>query len=323
MTSPTSNSYPSPWRILAVLGVGICAVATGAIWTRLAIAAIDVSLRQEAGFGVRFGSWFALARMVMASVLLLPNWRGLRVESAKTGGRWAIAAGACLGLHFALWLSSLSYTSIAAATVLVTSNPLWMVLLCWGLLGERPTRRNLLGIAIALAGSIAIAFADTGFSPDANPALVAQTTQPLFGNLLALLGAWAVSAYLLLGRSAQHRGLTLSVYSAIAYTSAALLLLPVPALLGASYTDYPPEVFGYVLLSALLPQLVGHTAINWCVRWVSPTIVTIAILAEPIISTTLGIWIFSEIPSVKVILGAIVVLVGIAIAVTKRKPNHP
>jgi drug/metabolite transporter (DMT)-like permease len=319
MTPPTSNSFPSSWRILTVLGVGICAVATGAIWTRLAIAAIDLNLRQEPGFGIKFGSWFALMRMVIASVLLLPNWRGLRGPSLKTGGGWAIAAGVCLGLHFALWLSSLSYTSIAAATVLVTSNPLWMVLLCWGLLGERPTRRNLLGIAIALAGSIAIAFADTGFSSATNPALASHTTPPLFGNLLALLGAWAVSAYLLLGRTAQRRGLTLSAYSAIAYTSAALFLLPVPALFRASYLDYPPEVFGYVLLSALLPQLVGHTAINWCVRWVSPTIVTIAILAEPIISTTLGVWIFGEIPSLKVILGAIVVFAGIAIAVTKRQ----
>jgi drug/metabolite transporter (DMT)-like permease len=212
MTPQPSNSSPDPWRIFVVLLVGICAVATAAIWLRLAIAAMDEVTRQEAGFGLRFGSWFALARLTMAAVLLLPNWRGLHVPSLKTGGGWAIAAGACLGLHFVLWLSSLSYTSIAAATALVTSNPIWMVLLCWGLLGERPTRRTLLGIAIALTGSIAIAFADTGLSPDTNPALTTDLSQPLFGNLLALFGAWAVSAYLLLGRSAQRRGLTLSVY---------------------------------------------------------------------------------------------------------------
>ncbi|TAF55935.1 MAG: DMT family transporter [Oscillatoriales cyanobacterium] len=323
MIPQPSHSIPSPWRIVLVLLLGIGVVATAAIWLRLAIAAMDAIVRQEAGFGLRFGSWFALARMLTAALLLLPRWRGLRIQSFKTGGGWAIAAGTCLGLHFLLWLSSLSYTSIAAATALVTSNPIWMVLICWGLLGERPTRRTLWGITIALTGSITIAVADTILTPEANPALTTQIPNALFGNLLALVGAWAVSAYLLLGRSAQRRGLTLSVYAAIAYASAAVFLLPIPALLGASYTDYPPEVFGYVLLSALGPQLIGHTAINWCVRWVSPTIVTIAILAEPIISTTLGMWIFNEIPSRMVIVGAIVLLTGIAIAVMQAPPRRP
>jgi len=314
----THNSDPIPPRptppvrqLVAALGIGIFAVATAAIWVRLSIAAMPTAVRDAPGFGLGFGSWFALARLTVAAVLLLPQWpKLLRSGHSRASFGWAIAAGCCLGLHFALWLSSLSYTSIAAATVLVTSNPLWIALLSWWCFGDRPTGKMLAGIGVALAGSAAVAGANS--APDVSMA------QPALGNLLALLGAWAVSAYLLLGRTAQRRGLTLTEYSTIAYTSAALLLLPAPALFGASYLDYPLPVFGYVALSALLPQLVGHTAINWCVRWTSPTIVTLAVLFEPLLSTTLGIWLFDEVPSPLVAIGAAVMLGGIALAIAAR-----
>ncbi|MGD1901414.1 MAG: DMT family transporter [Geitlerinemataceae cyanobacterium] len=314
MTASPPPTGPPVWKIAAVLCLGIAAVATAAIWVRLSIAAMPSAVRAASGFGLGFGSWFALARLTIAAVLLLPKWPAVlrsRREGRTVGAfGWAIAAGACLGLHFALWLSSLSYTSIAAATVLVTSNPLWIALLGWWCFGDRPTAWSFGGIGIALAGSAAIALSG------AVPTAIAG--QPALGNLLALLGAWAVSAYLLLGRTAQRRGLTLAEYSTIAYASAATLLLPVPALFGASYTAYPLPVFGYVLLSALLPQLVGHTAINWSVRWVSPTIVTLAVLFEPLISTTLGIWMFDEVPSPTMAIGAIVMLGGVVLAIVAQ-----
>jgi drug/metabolite transporter (DMT)-like permease len=70
-------------------------------------------------------------------------------------------------------------------------------------------------------------------------------------------------------------------YSVVAYSVAALVLLPLPLAFGASYLGYPARVYFYIVLMALLPQLVGHTSINWSMRSLSPTLVTLVILFEP------------------------------------------
>ena len=164
-------------------------------------------------------------------------------------------------------------------------------------------------IAIALAGGLVIGLADT---PSGNAG-----SNPLLGNFLAIAGAWAVSFYLLLGREAQKRGLTLGGYGAIAYTTAAVVLLPMPILFGSPYSGYQNQnqIYLYILLMALLPQLVGHTSINWAMRWLSPTLVTLSILFEPLIASLLGYFVFREVPPPQVFIGGAVLLTGVAIAV--------
>lgn len=237
----------------------------------------------------------------------MPTWR--RTPWRQISRRaifYALAAGVFLAFHFATWITSLSYTSIAAATTLVTSNPLWISLLSWWWFGEKPTARTALGIAIALIGGIFISLGGMEGT--------ASGTNPLLGNFLALVGSWAVSLYLLLGREAQRQGLAVGAYAIVAYGSAALVLLPLPGLFGASYTGYPTPVYFYILLTALLPQLVGHTSINWAVRWVSPTLITLLILFEPVCSSLLGYWLFAEVPTLWLLVGAVLLLLGVAIA---------
>jgi drug/metabolite transporter (DMT)-like permease len=82
---------------------------------------------------------------------------------------------------------------------------------------------------------------------------------------------------------------------------------------------YPATTYGYMLLMALLPQLVGHTSFNWAVRWVSPTLVTLVILLEPVVSSMLGYWLFGEIPGVTVLIGALLLLVGVAVATMHQR----
>jgi len=113
--------------------------------------------------------------------------------------RYAGAAGLCLALHFATWITSLSFTSIAASTTLVTTNPVWVALLSWLWLKEKPNALTILGIGVAFGGGVLIALGDTG-------AVTAGSNPPL-GNFLALVGAWMASLYFLLGREAQQRGL--------------------------------------------------------------------------------------------------------------------
>lgn len=305
---------PQRWQVAIALGVGVLAVSTAAIWIRLAIEAAGIR-------GPGFSLFLAATRLTLASSILLPiqwrnGWRnGLRSPASAPVSRSAItcavAAGLFLALHFATWITSLSYTSIAASTTLVTTNPLWVALLSWVGYKEVPTRRTAIGMAIALVGGLLVGVGggDSGGS------------QPLLGNALALVGSWTVSIYLLLGREAQRRGLGVGGYGIVAYSTAAIVLLPLPFLFGVGYTGYPPVVYLYSLLMALLPQVVGHTVLNWAVHWVSPTLVTLAILFEPVASSLLGFWVFGEVPTLRVWVGAVVLLLGVAIAASTAMRN--
>jgi drug/metabolite transporter (DMT)-like permease len=287
---------PSGLQVAGVLLLGILAISFGSILVRLALAASgDRSLA--------FSLVMSAGRMGFAALLLLPGFKS--PIRARGGIPFALAAGAALALHFAFWITSLSYTSVAASTALVTTNPVWVTLLGWLLFGERPSGLTLLGVGVALVGGLLIGLGDAQ----------GGGTNPLLGDLLALLGALAASFYFLLGREAQRRGLSLLEYVRVAYTTAFLILFPLPYLFGGGYGGYPGVVYLYILLMALLPQLVGHTSFNWATRHISPVLVTLAVLFEPVGASLLAFLLFGEVPGLQVILGALVLLLGVALAV--------
>ncbi len=295
---------PLSWQVGLVLVAGVFAVSTAAIFIRLAIASAGVR-------GVGFSLFLSASRLAIASLLLLPAWRNLKPSQLSPGAlRYAAAAGICLAVHFATWITSLSFTSIAASTTLVTTNPVWVALLCWLWFKEKLTRLTVLGIGVAFVGGVLIALGDTG--------AVSAGNNPPLGNFLALVGAWMASLYFLLGREAQRRGLGIGSYVVVAYSTGALVLLPLPLIVGSNYVGYPVAVYAYILLMAVLSQVVGHTTLNWAVRWISPTLVTLAILFEPVGSSFLGYLIFNEVPGLLVLVGAGVLLSGVAIAIAGR-----
>jgi drug/metabolite transporter (DMT)-like permease len=290
---------PSVWQLSLVLTVALFCVSTAAIFIRLALAASPTT-------GVGFSLFLAASRLVLASLVLIPAWWKFRHNPFQTSALfYSVAAGVCLALHFASWITSLSYTSIAASTTLVTTNPIWVALLSWLWFREKPGSMTLSGIALALIGSLWIGL-------EGAPSLPGQ--HPLLGNMLALVGSWAVSLYFILGREAQRRGLSIGSHVVLTYSTAALVLLPAPLLLQTSYWGYPQAVYLNVLWMALFPQVIGHTGLTWAVRWVSPTLVTLTILTEPIGSSILAFLIFRENPGWAVALGAGIILSGVAIA---------
>jgi drug/metabolite transporter (DMT)-like permease len=296
-----SNSAPSRIFVGLVLLVGILAASTAALFIRLAYAA-------EGSGSVGLGLLLAAVRLSGASLVLVPAWWGFRKASPEPGAMgYAVLAGIFLGVHLALWITSLAYTSIAASATIVTTNPIWVALILWLWRGETPSRLTAAGIIVAFSGGALIAVGDAG-GASAGP-------KPLLGDLLALGGALSVSLYLIFGREAQHRGLGVGRYVATAYVVGALTLLPAPLLLGSGYSGWPGEVYLYGLLLAFIPQLVGHTSFNWAVRWVSPTLVALVILAEPVGSSVLGYLVFGEVPGFLVLVGAAVLLIGVAGAV--------
>ena len=291
---------PSRWQVVAVLTIGVLSVSTAAIFIRLALAAAETT-------GVGFSLVLAASRLSIAAIVLVPAWRSFRTGAHHSRALpYSIAAGIFLAIHFATWITSLSYTSIAASATLVTTSPVWVALLSWVWFSEKPTRLTIAGIGITLLGSLLIGIGDAGSAPIGK--------DPLLGNSLALIGSWAISLYFLLGREAQRHGLSIGSHVVLTYTTAAIVLLPLPLLFQTAYTGYPLEVYGWILLMAIFPQLIGHTSFNWAVRYISPTLVTLTILAEPIGSAILGAIVFQENPGGLVILGAGVILAGVAIA---------
>ncbi|MEO0854392.1 MAG: EamA family transporter [Cyanobacteria bacterium J06648_11] len=290
--------HPTRWQIVGVLALGLATVSTAAALIRLALAASGAQ-------GVGLNLVLATMRVAIASLLFLPAWRSLHCRRLQPQAFYCSGgAGIFLAVHFATWITSLSYTSIAASVTLVTTSPIWIALFAWIGQGERPASTTALGIGLGLAGS---AIVSSGGSSVAG-------NVPILGNSLAVLGAIAASLYLLLGRSAQRRGLSWQTHAAIAYMTATLMLLPLPLLWGVGYASGTASFYGWALLLALGPQAIGHTSFNWAVRWISPTVTTLTLLLEPIGASALAFWIFGEVPEPSVFAGAGLTLAGVAIA---------
>jgi drug/metabolite transporter (DMT)-like permease len=274
---PNPSAPPARWLPFVVLAVGLLAVSFGAIFARLAQA--------EAVDSLAVATWrLGLAAIVITPVALLQA----RHELVRLSGRqlaMALAAGFFLALHFATWISSLEYTSVASSTALVTTNPLWIGLASFVIFREAPTRMMLGGIALSLAGSLFIFWSDSRSA--------APGTSPLLGNLLALAGSWCFSAYLLIGRRLRA-GLGLPAYIWLAYGAAALLLFAAGGLGGVELFAHSGAAWALLLAMALGPQLLGHTAYNWSLRHVSATFVAVVTLGEPVVSALLAFLLFGE-----------------------------
>ena len=290
---------PTKWQLVIVLIIGILGVSLAAIWIRLAVDLVSPDNK------VGFSLFLAASRLIVATLILLPNWKNFQLVQIESKALvYAIAAGICLAVHFATWITSLAYTSIAASTVLVTTNPIWVGLLGWWWYKEKLSRRNIVGIAIASVGGIVLTIADSSG--------VGNYSHPSLGNALALIGAIMSSLYIIFGSQAQRIGLSIAHYIAIAYSTAALCLLPLPLLYGTSYLGYAPLVYLYIFLMALMSQVIGHTSLNWAVRWISPTLVSLSLLLEPVVASLVGAVVFEEIPTIGLLLGGVIILIGIA-----------
>jgi drug/metabolite transporter (DMT)-like permease len=281
-------------RLLLSLAVGVVAVSFAAILIRFAQAAGMPTLP--------IAAW----RLVFASAILLPYaWFTRRSEMRRlTRREWILLglSGVFLGLHFATWIGSLGLTSVASSVVLASMGPAFVSLGSWLFLRERPGFLLALGIVLAAAGSILISWGDLGKGQD-----------QLLGDLLALTGAIMVAGYLMLGRRVRGQ-LSLATYIALVYGVGMLTLLAIVLVSGQPMVGYSPAAYAWVLALALGPQIVGHSTLNWALRYLSATFVAIIVLTEPIGSGILAYLLLGEVVTWSTGLGAVLVLVGIYIA---------
>lgn len=267
----------------------------------------------------------AALRLTFATLMLAPiaftrhrdELRSLRRGDLMLG----LVAGLFLAIHFGTWISSLEFTSVASSVVFVSTGPLWVALLSPMLLDERLRRAALIGLGLAFLGGAIVGMSDAcnwnnGLEcPDLSRVVQGRA---MWGNFLALAGAWAVSGYLIIGRKLRAK-VSLIPYIFVVYGMAAIGLLAAMFVAGESPFGHPMRAYFWIFLLAAFPQLIGHSTYNWALRFIPASLVAITTLVEPIGSAILAYFVLRETPSGGVLFGGALILSGIYLA---SRSNH-
>ena len=271
-----------------LLVVGVVAVSFAAIFIRLAeVPALII----------------AAYRLGIASLLILPFTSKRVFSSFRDLSRRTLSlvvlSGIFLAAHFYLWVTSLELTTVASSVILVTANPIFVAVASYFLWHEKLSRLSIVGIGIALAGVLIISVGQFSLTSDT-----------FAGDVLALVAGLFAAAYLMIGREVRHNVAAASYVPAV-YCVAAVALVGSALLAGISFTGYSSNTYLMFLLLAIIPQLLGHTSLNLAARVMPVTLVSVAILGEPVGATILGIIVLGEWPSAFEVAGGLVILSGI------------
>ncbi|HJS18398.1 MAG TPA: DMT family transporter [Anaerolineales bacterium] len=264
----------------------------------------------------------AALRLTFASLLLAPlaltRYRAELTSLTRNEFLLGIASGLFLAVHFATWISSLEHTSVASSVVFVSTGPIWVALLSPLFLGEQLTRPAVAGLTIAILGGTIIGLSDAcSWENGLRCSGLNQVTQgrATWGNFLALIGAWAVSGYIILGRKLRaERSISLIPYIFLVYGISAIALIILMFAAGQSPRGYPAQTYLWIFLLALIPQLIGHSTYNWALRYLPASFVAITTLADPVASAILAYFMLDETPAVAVLVGGLLILTGIYLA---------
>lgn len=245
----------------------------------------------------------AALRLSLAGAVLLGIGAVFRTREApisRAQRTILLVAGVALAAHFATWIASLEYTTVAVSTLLVSTSPLWTTLYDAVARG----RRFPLVVPLAFISGIA----GLALVTSSNRSLPPHPGHAVLGAALALAGSAAFAVYLLLVRDVRADLSTRAIVTTT-YTTAAIVM--VIAALIAHQT--PPGLHNYgawggILAMALVSQLLGHTGINAALRWFSPTAVSFSTLLEPVIAAVLALALFGETLSAAAIAGGVVLL---------------
>ncbi len=285
-----------PYWVLALALLGISFAGplvrlSAADPVAIAVWRLGFSLLIVAAFLVGTGEWRDWKRI---------TWRELALAGA---------GGVSLALHFWAWNASIHLTTIAASVTLVNLQPAVVAAISAVALRESPTRRQVVGIAIAIFGALIIA------APDLKGGIVPSGNDPLLGNLLAASAAVTAAIYYTIGRSLR-RSLGIWAYVGIVYSAAFVTLSLIALSRGITLAPQPPREMAIFAGLALGPMLLGHTGMNWALKFLPAYVVNLTVLGEPVGATLLGAIIPSirQIPTVSTLVGGAIMLGGVIIA---------
>jgi drug/metabolite transporter (DMT)-like permease len=290
-----------------VLFFGVISISAAAIFIRLA--------QKEVNSFV-----IAAARMIFSTIPLIPivMYRHLPEirKISKKDLFLSLLAGLFLAIHFASWITSLEYTTIASSVVIVCTTPIWVTLFGVIFYHEKVERVILIGVFLTLLGGIIIALSESCTNSFLRPVCNFEMTQiagnRILGNILALLGALTAAGYFMIGKTVRKQ-VSLIPYVFIVYATSAVFLCLLIIFTRSEIHQYQSITYLWLILLAIFPQLIGHSLFNWSLKYISATYVAIATMGEPVGSTILAIIIFREIPTPLKVVGALIILVGIYI----------
>lgn len=277
------------WLIGAGIGVAIFCVATSSILIRFSAAPPLII----AFYRLLFTAWLAL---LLGRFQPIPRLRSL----SRQDGWLLLGAGLALALHFATWITSLSYTSVASSVLFTNLQVIFVTAIAWLLLKEKVSFISALGIMAALVGSMVIARGDWHGGH-------------LYGDLLALLSGLFIAVALIVARRVRIR-IDLWSYTLAVSLMGAVILFFINLVAGLSLSGYGLKEIGLFLLMALLPGIGGHGLFNWALRYVKAPIISAAVLGETIGASLLAWWLFDEVLTPYQLIGGLAVLAGIILA---------
>jgi drug/metabolite transporter (DMT)-like permease len=276
----------------AALAIGVISISTSAIMVKLSSAPSGVMAFYRLFFSVLF----------MSPIFLLKYVKEL---SHITKRDWLFTgiSGVFLSFHFILWFESLQYTSVASSTVLVTLQPLFAFAGTYFFFKEKLSRNSILSGVLAIIGSIIISWGDFTISGSA-----------LYGDMLALIACALITAYLLFGQTVRKR-ISLITYTYVVYSISSITLFLYVVIKGESLIGYDKNDWILFCLLAIIPNLLGHSFLNWAIKWLSTSTISMAILFEPVGATVLAFFLLEESVLWTQVLGGSVVLYGITLFV--------
>ena len=285
------GSSPGRLKIAIVLIFGLAGLSFGSILVRFS---------QEAPPLV-----IAFYRMFWSLVILSPFCLLSKKRISAFQFDWRrILAGIALALHFAFWITSLSYTSVAVSVLLVNTSPVLVAVLSYLVFSERLTGTGMAGIILTICGSLLLVWGD-----------LARIGDPK-GAMLALLGAFMLGIYLVAGKKIRHTS-NLLEYVVPVYFIAAMVLGALVLIQGHPVFGYSGRTHIFLFLLGLVPQIMGHTSYNWAIRHISATLISIMIVMEPFLASIWAWWLLDEPVTLTIISGGILVAAGIIIVSRK------
>ncbi|KAA0258345.1 DMT family transporter [Deferribacter autotrophicus] len=256
----------------------------------------------------------ATYRLVIASVILNVIYfrKGKkRFQFRKKDFVYGFLGGGFLTLHFIAWFQSLKYTSVASSVVLLSTGPIFVAILSYLILKEKQEKEIIIAIIFAIIGTAVLAFGDTNFE-------IRFGEKALIGDSFAIMAAFFVSLYLLIGSRLREK-MDIMSYIVLVYTFAAIILLVTSLILRIPFTGYEPKSYVFMVLLAVVSQNLGHTAFNWALRYLKTSMVAITTLGEPVIASVLAYFIFGESIDKYKFIGIILIFAAIIIASRKGK----
>ncbi|MPZ14518.1 MAG: EamA family transporter [Chloroflexi bacterium] len=251
-----------------------------------------------------------LASAILLAIALLVQRHDLRSLDRRRLALLA-ASGVLLGFHFALWTTSLFWTSVASAVLLVDTHPVLLPFAARAVLGERTPAGVWIGIGLTLTGAALIAVGD-----------IEVGARALVGDAMALTASAAFAGYLVIGRYARPR-LGIAAYAGIVYGVAALTIAVLVLALGVPIRDVSARDVALWMGLVLVPTLGGHTVLNWALRHLPVSVVGVSILGEPVATTVFAWLLLAEQPPGATFLGGPIILVGVYLALGAHEPEAP